>query len=78
MRAAEHLELVVEPDLCVIVFRRLGWEPADYARWSADLLRRQVGFLVPTRHRGRPCARLAVVNPLTTVDDLREIFDSLR
>ena len=78
VRAAEHLDLVVESDLSVIVFARPGWEQEDYARWSADLLRRQVGFLVPTRHRGRPCARLAVVNPLTTVDDLREIFDSLR
>jgi glutamate/tyrosine decarboxylase-like PLP-dependent enzyme len=78
VRAAEHLELLAEPELSVVVFARRGWDADDYARWSADLLDRGVAFVTPTRHRGRPCTRVAVVNPATTLDDLRLVFDSLR
>ncbi len=31
-RAAEHLELVMEPELSIVLFRRLGWTAADYQR----------------------------------------------
>jgi glutamate/tyrosine decarboxylase-like PLP-dependent enzyme len=78
IRAADHLRLLVEPDLSVLVFERLGWTDADYARWSAHLLAEQVAFVTPTRHHNRICTRFAVVNPLTTADDLRLIIDSMR
>ncbi|MGN6608685.1 MAG: pyridoxal phosphate-dependent decarboxylase family protein [Jatrophihabitans sp.] len=74
---AEHLRLLVEPDLSVLVFERLGWTDAEYTAWSAQLLAEQVAFVTPTTHRGRMCARFAVVNPLTTADDLKLIIDSM-
>jgi hypothetical protein len=37
-----------------------------------------VAFVTPTRHRNRPCTRLAIVNPLTTTDDLALIIDSMQ
>ena len=78
INAAPHLRLLVEPDLTVLIFERIGWDEDDYTAWSARLLAEQVAFVTPTRHRGRSCTRVAVVNPLTTAGDLATVFDSMR
>ena len=78
IRAADHVRLMVEPDLSVLMFERIGWTADHYARWSARLLAEQVAFVTPTRHRNQPCTRFAIVNPLTTADDLALIIDSMR
>ncbi|MEU6663145.1 aminotransferase class V-fold PLP-dependent enzyme [Streptomyces sp. NPDC046821] len=78
IRNADHLDLLVEPDLTVLTFERTGWQPDDYSSWSAELLDAQRAFVTPTSHRGRTCTRLALVNPTTTEDDLRLVFDSMR
>jgi glutamate/tyrosine decarboxylase-like PLP-dependent enzyme len=78
IRAADHLRLLVEPDLTVLLFERAGWDGEDYIRWSARLLDDQVAFVTPTRHAGRVCTRFAIVNPLTTAEDLALIIDSMR
>jgi len=77
IRASEHCELVLEPELSVVVFRRKGWSDEQYHRWSADLLAAQQAFIVPTSWRGETVLRYCVVNPLTTVDDLAMIVESL-
>ncbi|HEY2299727.1 MAG TPA: aminotransferase class V-fold PLP-dependent enzyme [Jatrophihabitans sp.] len=76
--AADHLRLLVEPDLSVLIFERIGWTGDDYARWSARLLDEQQAFVTPTRHNNVICTRFAIVNPLTTRDDLALIIDSMR
>nr|WP_246306012.1 pyridoxal-dependent decarboxylase [Allobranchiibius huperziae] len=73
----DYLEVVRHADLSILVFRRLGWEPADYHRWSDGLLERQEGFVVPTSHDGETLARFAIVNPLTSEDDITAILDSM-
>jgi glutamate/tyrosine decarboxylase-like PLP-dependent enzyme len=78
IRAAEHVRLMLEPELSVLVFERVGWDADDYARWSSRLLADQVGFVTPTTHAGRVCTRFAIVNPLTTADDLALLIDSMR
>jgi glutamate/tyrosine decarboxylase-like PLP-dependent enzyme len=78
IRAAEHVRLLVEPELSVLVLERLGWTDSDYAAWSARLLAEQVAFVTPSRHAGRVCTRFAIVNPLTSVQDLQVILDSMR
>jgi glutamate/tyrosine decarboxylase-like PLP-dependent enzyme len=78
IRRAEHVRLLVEPDLSVLVFERVGWADEDYLSWSSRLLNEQVAFVTPTTHRGRMCTRFAIVNPLTTPDDLDLIIDSMR
>ena len=72
-----HTRLLVEPDLSVLVFERIGWDAGQYARWSSRILDQQLGFVTPTRHAGKVCTRFAVVNPLTTVDDLAALIDSM-
>ena len=41
-RRATYVELLREPDLSVVVFRRLGWTPAQYHDWSDRLLAGQL------------------------------------
>ena len=61
----------------MLVFRRLGWEPADYYAWSDTLLESQQGFVVPTSHAGETLARFAIVNPKTSEADIDAILDSM-
>jgi len=77
IRQSEHCELVLEPELSVVVFRRNGWTAEQYRQWSDDQLAAQECFLVPTSWRGETVLRYCVVNPLTTVDDLAMILESL-
>jgi glutamate/tyrosine decarboxylase-like PLP-dependent enzyme len=76
--ARAELERVHDPMLTVVAFRRRGWEPADYARWSERLLAEGYAFVTPTRHRGETITRVAIVNPRTTVADLRGVLDTMR
>ena len=72
-----HLELVRERDLSVVVFRRLGWAPADYQAWSDRMLAEEFAFVVPTTHDGETLARFAIVNPETSEDDIVAILDTM-
>lgn len=73
----EGFRLVRHPELSVVVFEREGWTLADYDRWSARLLEEQRAFVTPSSHLGRPNTRFAILNPLTTYDDLVGILDSM-
>jgi glutamate/tyrosine decarboxylase-like PLP-dependent enzyme len=74
IRAHPHLELVREPELSIVLFRRTGWGAADYARWSAELKRDQVALVIPTTWKGETVARLAFLHPHTTVDIVDEVL----
>ncbi|GAA4555214.1 pyridoxal phosphate-dependent decarboxylase family protein [Planotetraspora kaengkrachanensis] len=78
IRRADHVALLVEPDLTVLTFERIGWRAGDYEQWSDELLKSQLAFVTPTSHRGRICTRFAIVNPTTSENDLRLILDSMR
>jgi len=72
-----YLEALREADLSVVVFRRLGWEAEDYHAWSAEMMREEFAFVVPTSHEGETVARFAIVNPTTTEDDIVAILDTM-
>jgi len=72
------LRLVREPELSVVVFEREGWKRADYDRWSDELLQSQRALVVPSSHAGRVNTRFAILNPLTTFEDLVGILDTMR
>jgi L-2,4-diaminobutyrate decarboxylase len=78
IRARTELELLVDPELTVLVFRRRGWCAADYDAWSARLLQTGTAFVVPTRFMDEPAARLVIVNPRTTVSDIEVILDAMQ
>ena len=75
--SAPHVELIMDPVLSVLAFRRVGWEQADYDLWSARLMEDGTAFVLPTQVDGEPALRICIVNPLTTVDDIAMILDSL-
>ena len=71
------LELIHEPQLSIVAFKRKGWAAADYERWSDKLLADQIGFVVPSAHKGEPILRFAIVNPWTTEKDIADILATL-
>jgi glutamate/tyrosine decarboxylase-like PLP-dependent enzyme len=77
IRSRPYLELVREPDLSVVAFRRLGWSPADYDGWSLSLRESGFAFVLPTVHDGETITRFAIVNPRTTPDDISAILDRM-
>jgi glutamate/tyrosine decarboxylase-like PLP-dependent enzyme len=78
IRSRPELELVRDPVLSVVVFRRLGWTPEDYQEWSDRLLAEGFALVLPTSHRGETVTRFAFVNPRTTFEDVVEILDTMR
>jgi glutamate/tyrosine decarboxylase-like PLP-dependent enzyme len=75
--ARPELELVREPDLSVVLFRRHGWSADDYHRWSRELLEAQIAFVAPTSWKGETLARFAFLHPDTTVEIVDEILSTM-
>jgi aromatic-L-amino-acid decarboxylase len=78
IRERDYLELIREPELGVVLFRRTGWTHAQYTRWADQLLRDQVAFIPPTAWEGETVARFAFLHPHTPLDLVREILDRMR
>ncbi|MEO5974954.1 MAG: aminotransferase class V-fold PLP-dependent enzyme [Ilumatobacteraceae bacterium] len=78
IRSAPHTELVIEPELSVLVFRRLGWSPDQYQEWSDRTLESGLAFVVPSSWNGETVLRFCIVNPRTTIEGLAQIIDSLK
>jgi glutamate/tyrosine decarboxylase-like PLP-dependent enzyme len=72
-----HTELVRQPELSVVLFRRPGWQKIDYDAWSARLLNDQTGFVTPTSWEGETVARFAFLHPDTTEEMVREILATM-
>ena len=70
-------ELLIEPELSIVIFRRVGWTPERYQAWSDAELAAGRAFVVPTRWNGEVVLRFCIVNPRTTVDDIADILASL-
>ncbi|GAA2108878.1 aminotransferase class V-fold PLP-dependent enzyme [Kitasatospora saccharophila] len=78
IRDTEHLELLHDPQLSAVCFRRKGWTHDDYYRWSRQLLADQTGFVTPTGWDGETVARFAFLHPGTTMEMVQEILDTMR
>jgi L-2,4-diaminobutyrate decarboxylase len=77
VRAHPNLDLVCEPELSIVAFKRKGWKKEDYQSWSDKLLADQVGFIPPSSHDGEPILRFAIVNPWTKISDIKIILATL-
>jgi glutamate/tyrosine decarboxylase-like PLP-dependent enzyme len=77
IRARPYLDLLLDPELTVLVFRRRGWSSADYTAWSARLIAEGAAFVMPTRVGGEPAARIVLLNPRTTLTDIEMVLDSM-
>jgi glutamate/tyrosine decarboxylase-like PLP-dependent enzyme len=77
IRSRPGLELILEPSLGVVLFRRHGWDTAQYNAWADKLLEDQVAFIPPSAWEGETVARFAFLHPHTTMDLVREILDRM-
>ena len=71
------LELLYEPLLSIVAFKRKGWGKTEYDNWSKKLLDEQIGFVVPSQDKNESILRFAIVNPWTTANDIEEILSTL-
>jgi len=72
------LHLIREPDLSVVLFRRVGWNHADYEAWGQHLLREQIAFITHSSWRGETVGRMVFLHPGTTTEMVDEVLSTLR
>jgi aromatic-L-amino-acid/L-tryptophan decarboxylase len=77
IRRRDNLELIREPELGVVLFRRRGWESAQYNQWAAQLLTDQIAFIPPSAWEGETVARFAFLHPDTSMDLVIQILDRM-
>lgn len=75
IKSMPRLELIREPDLGIVLFRRVGWQPADYNRWALALHEEQIAFIPPTKWEGETVGRFAFLHPHTPMTLVREVLD---
>jgi glutamate/tyrosine decarboxylase-like PLP-dependent enzyme len=75
------LELVREPSLSCVLFRRIGWSAEDYRNWTYDNHNAGFALVTPTKwktYQGyETVARFCFINPHTTQKDITEILKSM-
>lgn len=70
-----HIELIREPGLSVVLWRRTGWQAADYYALQDRLLTEEIAFVTPTKWEGETIGRFAFLHPATTIDMVKRIFE---
>jgi glutamate/tyrosine decarboxylase-like PLP-dependent enzyme len=78
---SEHLELVREPSLSCVLFRRKGWEPETYTNWTYENHKKGFALVTPTKWKQgeeyETVSRFCFINPDTTEEDIQLILDSM-
>jgi aromatic-L-amino-acid/L-tryptophan decarboxylase len=74
IRSSPYLELVREPELAVVLFRRRGWSPADYYAWATELVFDQLALVAPSSWEGETVGRFVFMHPHTTIELVFEIL----
>lgn len=70
-------ELILQPELGVVLFRREGWGRDEWAAWANRLLAEQVAFVAPSTYRGEAVGRLVFMHPRTPLSIVDELMASL-
>ena len=82
IRGHDSVELVREPSLSCVLFRRLGWSPQGYAEWTYKNHKSGFALVTPTKWRtnghDETVARFCFINPDTTEDDISAILDTMK
>ena len=78
VKQADHLELIMEPLLSVLLVRRKGWGKTDYDAWCQKLQTAGTAFVVPTAWESETVARFATLHPHVSLELFTELFDSMK
>ena len=77
-----YTELVRLPSLSCVLFRRTGWTPQDYKRWTYKNHREGFALVAPTKWRSHgeleTVARFCFINPDTTEKDISDILETMK
>jgi len=78
---AEHLELVREPSLSCVLYRRTGWTAEDYSNWTYKNHKSGFCLVAPTMWKSEKgmetVARFCFINPDTTEKDISDILATM-
>ncbi|MGM0635501.1 MAG: pyridoxal phosphate-dependent decarboxylase family protein [Bacteroidota bacterium] len=76
-----HVELIREPSLSCVLYRRIGWTPDDYRDWTYTNHQSGFALVTPTKWttdgEQETIARFCFINPDTTEKDIKEILSSM-
>lgn len=77
-----HVELVRDPSLSCVLFRRKGWTPDDYRDWTYKNHRDGIALVTPTKWKTgdtyETVARFCFINPHTTKNDIQVVLDTMK
>ena len=77
----EHTELVREPSLSCVLYRRKGWEAEDYRAWTYKNHKSGFALVAPTKWRNpegpETVSRFCFINPDTTEQDITDILATM-
>ena len=77
-----HVELVREPSLSCVLYRRIGWKPEDYTHWTYANHKKGFALVTPTKWKKgqtyETVSRFCFINPDTTEKDIEMILDSMK
>ncbi len=77
-----HVELVREPSLSCVLYRRIGWTPEDYTHWTYKNHKKGFALVTPTKWKQgnayETVSRFCFINPDTTKKDIERILDSMQ
>lgn len=76
-----NVELVREPSLSCVLYRRIGWNPEDYTNWTYDNHDKGFALVTPTKWKNgnhfETVSRFCFINPDTTEEDIKMILDTM-
>lgn len=75
---APWLDLLLGPNLTVILFRPKGKAEDEMVHWAEEHRRSGALLCLPTRWRGEMVFRLCIVNPQTNPDHVMAVLDTLK
>ena len=81
IEAHPDLELVREPSLSCVLYRRKGWAPDDYTNWTYENHRKGFALVTPTKWKNgdtfETVSRFCFINPDTTERDIEMILETM-
>ncbi len=76
-----YTELVREPSLSCVLYRRIGWSPEKYRAWTHRNHKSGFALVAPTRWKNgekqETVSRFCFINPDTTEQDIKDILASM-
>jgi aromatic-L-amino-acid/L-tryptophan decarboxylase len=75
--ACSVTELIMRPELGVVLFRRDGWGAAEWRTWARRLLDDGIAFVAPSTYRGETVGRVVFMHPRTPPSIVDEIMVTL-